>query len=122
MEKYFSTNASFQVVETDFLASANHSLYFCRDSCRGESFFCLAETYSLTNPSFQLLEKDFSAEVFFLLAETVTAMSGRQNLFFLMVTHFLASRNHFLSLPLYFQPIFQSKRIVWFFIQNFLSC
>ena len=41
-------NASFRVVETDFLASTNHKL-----------FFRLVETYFLTNPSFQLLEKDF---------------------------------------------------------------
>ena len=48
VEMYFSTNASFRVVATDFLASANHKL-----------FFRLVETYFLTNPSFQLLEKDF---------------------------------------------------------------
>ena len=41
-------NASFRVVETDFLASTNDKL-----------FFRLVETYFLTSPSFQLLEKDF---------------------------------------------------------------
>ena len=48
LETYFSTNSSFRVVETDFLASTNHN-FFSR----------LVETYFLTNPSFQLLEKDF---------------------------------------------------------------
>ena len=48
VETYFSTNASFRVVETDFLASTN---------CK--FFFRLVETYVLMNPSFQLLEKDF---------------------------------------------------------------
>ena len=38
---YFSTNASFRVVEIDFLASRNHKL-----------FSRLVETYFLTNPSF----------------------------------------------------------------------
>ena len=42
VETYFSTNASFRVVETDFLASTNDKLFF-----------------RLTNLSFQLLEKDF---------------------------------------------------------------
>ena len=41
-------NASFWVVEKDFLASTNQNL-----------FFRLVETYFLTNPLFQLLEKDF---------------------------------------------------------------
>ena len=48
METYFSRNASFRLVKTDFLASRNHKL-----------FFRLLEKYFLTNPSFQLLEKDF---------------------------------------------------------------
>ena len=48
MEKYFSTNASFQVVEKDFLAIEYHKI-----------FYRLMETYFLTNPSFQLLEKNF---------------------------------------------------------------
>ena len=48
VETYFSANASFRVVETDFLASTNHKL-----------FFRLVKMYFLTNPSFQLLEKDF---------------------------------------------------------------
>ena len=79
METYFSMNASFQVVETDFLANANQKL-----------FFHLMETYFLTNPSFQLLEKDFSLvepvyiiwelESSFLLAEIVTDMNGNLTL------------------------------------------
>ena len=48
-ETYFSANASFPVVETDFLVSTNHKL-----------FFRLVKTFFfLTDPSFQLLEKDF---------------------------------------------------------------
>ena len=64
-------NASFQVVETEFLASTNDNL-----------FFRLVETYFLTNLSFQLLEKDFLfsgnrlLESSFLLAEIVTDMGG----------------------------------------------
>ena len=49
VETYFSTNASLQLVETDFLANTNHN----------KLFFRLVETYFLTNPSLQLLEKDF---------------------------------------------------------------
>ena len=41
-------NASFWVVEKDFLSITNQNL-----------FFRLVETYFLTNPLFQLLEKDF---------------------------------------------------------------
>ena len=56
VETYFSTNASFRVVETDFVASTNHKL-----------FFRLVETGYLTNPSFQLFEKDFLFSVNYLL-------------------------------------------------------
>ena len=45
---YFSANATLRVVETDFLTSTNHKV-----------FYRLVEAYFLTNPSFQLLEKDF---------------------------------------------------------------
>ena len=38
-ETYFSTNASFRVVETDFLASTNHFLYIFSETLTGESFF-----------------------------------------------------------------------------------
>ena len=44
----FFANASFRVVETDFLASTDHKHFFASS---GNVFF-------LTNPSFQLLEKD----------------------------------------------------------------
>ena len=85
---YFSTNASFRVVETGFLASTNNKL-----------FLRLEETYFLTNPSLQLLEKDFSlvkivniSESSFQLAETVTDMSGNH---FLKTDLILASGNSF---------------------------
>ena len=48
VETSLSTNASFRVAETDFLASTNHKL-----------FFRLVQTYFLTNPSFQLWENYF---------------------------------------------------------------
>ena len=48
MEKYFSTNASFQVVEKDFLAIEYHKI-----------FYRLVETYFFFFFSFQLLEKNF---------------------------------------------------------------
>ena len=38
VETYFSTNVSFRVVETDFLASTNHCSYIVSDSPAGESF------------------------------------------------------------------------------------
>ena len=82
METYFSTNASFRVVETDFLAGKNHNPFF---PCRGnvsyrvtsfllletifnaffkyisacESSFGVVETFFLTNLSFQLVESEF---------------------------------------------------------------
>ena len=41
-EMYFSTNASFRVVKTNFLASTNHLyiyIYFFSETLAGESFF-----------------------------------------------------------------------------------
>ena len=37
-EMYFSTNASFRVVETDFLAGTNHFLYIFSETPAGERF------------------------------------------------------------------------------------
>ena len=70
---YFSTNASFRVVETDFLASTNHKL-----------FFRLVETYSLNESFISAIGEGSSVhwepstliESSFLLAKTVTDMSG----------------------------------------------
>ena len=43
---YFSTNASFRLVEMDFLASTNHFLYIFAEIPAGETFFSfLVETY-----------------------------------------------------------------------------
>ena len=86
MKTYFSTNASFRVAETDFLASANHCLYFFRDACRGKLFFLpsgnvfLNESFipAIGEGFFSLIETVAFIESFFLLAETVTAMSGNQ--------------------------------------------
>ena len=47
-EMYFSINASFRVVEMNFLARTKDKL-----------FFRLVETYFLMNPSLKLLETDF---------------------------------------------------------------
>ena len=81
METYFSTNASFRVVETDFLASTNH---FFRDSCLGKLLFLssgnvfLNESFipAIGEGFFSLMETVTLLESFFLLAETV--MSGNQ--------------------------------------------
>ena len=99
METYFSRNASFRLVKTDFLASRNHKL-----------FFRLLEKYFLTNPSFQLLEKDF-----FLLVETHFLASG--NIFFhclryfsrnssswLVETHFSVQKKKYCFLPRTYFP------------------
>ena len=42
MERYFSINASFLVMETDFLASTNHFLYFFQRLLPGKAFFFLS--------------------------------------------------------------------------------
>ena len=77
-------DASFRVVETNFLASTNHFVHFFRDSCRGKVFF-LSSGNEVLNESFipvigegffSLMETVTLLESFFLLAETV--MSGNQ--------------------------------------------
>ena len=59
VETYFSINASFRVMKTDFLASTNHFLYFFRNSCRGKLLFLSSGTYSWKNPSFRLWRRIF---------------------------------------------------------------
>ena len=39
MKTYFSTNASFRLMKTNFLACTNHFLYVFRHYCRGKLFF-----------------------------------------------------------------------------------
>ena len=59
VETYFSTNTSFRVVETDFLASTNHCLYIFQRLLPVKAFFRLVETnFSLFELVFQS-EKDF---------------------------------------------------------------
>ena len=72
-------------MEKVFLASTNHFLYIFSRLLSLKAFFGLVETYFWGNPSFRLLEKDFTSnenrplfENFFLLAKTVTDMSGNQ--------------------------------------------
>ena len=79
METYFSTNASFSLVETNFLACTNHFLYFFRDHCRGKLFFLSSANVFLNEPFiaaigegfFPLLEPITLFESFFLLSKTV---------------------------------------------------
>ena len=61
VETYFSMNASFRVLETDFLSCTNHFLYIFQRILPVKAFFRLVETYIWTNPSFRLLEKGFSS-------------------------------------------------------------
>ena len=107
---YFLTNASFRVVETDFLASTNHNFSFrlVEPYFFNESFipaiqegFCLYQ-----NPSTLL-------EISFLLTKTVTDMSRSH---FLKADLILTSENLFSSQwkPISFIPSVFFKK---FFIQ-----
>ena len=89
-EMYFSTNASFRVVKTNFLASTNHLyiyIYFFFQRLLPEKAFFLSSGNLFLNESFILAigEGFFSAmktvtllESFFLVVETITVMSGNQ--------------------------------------------
>ena len=99
VETYFSTNASFRVVETGFF----------RNSCQWKFFLRLVKTYFWTHPS-----SGYWRRIFFLV-ETVYftwkffSTSGnlhwherkpilKRELLFAGENVFLANRNHFLSL------------------------
>ena len=83
-ETQFSTNASFRVLQTDFVASTNHKL-----------FFCLVKNYFPAIGGFSLLWKPSTLlESSFLLTETVPDMSGNH---FLKKDLILASGNSFSS-------------------------
>ena len=85
---YFSTNGSFRLVETDFLASTNDFLCIFSETPGGESifFYCLVETYFWTNPLFRLVESYFLSiensmllfTAFFLMLETIIEFSGNK--------------------------------------------
>ena len=83
---YFSMNASFRVVETDFLASANHFCIFCQRLLPEKGFFRSSGNLFLNKsfiPAigdgyFSLMKTATLLESFFLPAETVTTMSGNQ--------------------------------------------
>ena len=84
---YFLTNASFWLVETDFLASKNQFSYiFFSDTTAGESLFLsngnvfLNEYFipAIEEELFSLMETVTLLESFFLQAEIVTAISGNQ--------------------------------------------
>ena len=91
VETYFLTNASFWVVETDFLASRNDRL-----------FFRLVETYFFNESFIPAFGKRFCLywkpstllESSFLLAKTVTDMNGNH---FFKIDLILASENSFSS-------------------------
>ena len=98
IETYFSTNASFRLMETNFLACTNHFYMFLGTTAVESFFFGLVETYFWMKLSYRLLEKDFSLvehvtlfERFFLLAKT-DVMSGDQ---FLNTKLILAGGNWF---------------------------
>ena len=103
VETYFSWNASFRLVKTDFLARTNH--FF---SCRQKLFFLssgnvfLSESFipPIGKGFFSLMETVTLPGSFFLLEETVTAMSGNQ---FLKTELILAGENW---LSGYFLPLF----------------
>ena len=102
-------NASLRVAETDFLASTNQLLYIFPESIAGASFFWSSENLFLSKsfiPAigegyFSLMKTVTLLESFFLLVETVTAVSRNQflkkELILAGKTNFLASGNHFLS-------------------------
>ena len=98
VKTYFSTNASFRLFKK---SSTNHFSYFFRDSCRGKLFF-LSSGNVFLNESFipATVEGFFSNKdryftwKFFLLSETIAAMSGNQ---FLKTELILAGGNWFSS-------------------------
>ena len=114
METNFSTNASFQVVETDFQASTNHKPFFClvETYFYNESFIpAIGEGFSLYWKSPTLLVSSF------LLAKTVTDMSGNH---FLKTDPILAGGNLFLPLPqIFFKTFFIPASGNTFFTYNF---
>ena len=101
METYFLTNTSFRVVETDFLASTNHSFFSAWWKCIffNESFIsAIGEGFSLYWKPSTLLDSSF------VLAKTITNMNGNH---FLKTNFILASGNHFFPLPqIFFKKFF----------------
>ena len=90
VETYFSTNASFLVVETDFLASTNHKLFLFQQKRILSKFFILA----VAEGFFLQWKASILLECSFLLGETVTGMSGNH---FLKTDLILSSENSFSS-------------------------
>ena len=98
VETYFSTNASFRVMEMDFLASANHFSYFFPRLLLRKAFFLSHGNVFLNESFIPAIGKGFFSpmetvtllETFFLLVETV--MIGNQ---FLKIELILTGRNWF---------------------------
>ena len=67
MEKYFSTNASFRLMETNFLACSNNFLYVFRDYCQRKLFFLSSGNVFVNEPFIPAI-----GEGFFSLVEHVT--------------------------------------------------
>ena len=85
METYFSTNASFRLVEMNFLACTNHFLYVLRHYCQGKLFFLSSGNVfmnehfipAIGEGSFSPVEHVTLFERLFLLAKS-DVMSGDQ--------------------------------------------
>ena len=86
VEKYFSTNASFRVMETDFLASTNHFLYFFQRLQPGKAFFLSSGNGFLSEPFITAI-----GEGFFSLMKTVTLPES----FFLLALFFRLVETYF---------------------------
>ena len=91
METYFSTNASFRLVETNFLACTNHFLYVFRDYCRRKLFFLSSGNVFLNELFIPAI-----GEGFFSLAEHVTLFER----FFLLVKTDVVNVDQFLNTEL----------------------
>ena len=70
-ETYFSANALFRVVKTDFLASTNHFLYIISETAAGESFFLSSGNVFLNESFIPAI-----GEGFFSLMESVTLLES----------------------------------------------
>ena len=91
IETYFSTNASFRLVETNFMACTNHFLYVFRDYCWRKFFFLSSGNVFVNEPFIPAI-----GEGFFSLVEHVTSFER----FFLLVKTDVMSEDQFLNTEL----------------------
>ena len=81
METYFSTIASFRLIETNFLACANHFLCVFRGFCRGNLFFLSIGNIFLNEIFIPAIGEGFfssGARYFIFLLAKTGVMSGDQ--------------------------------------------